>query len=105
MPVNAPRCSSYAERVPDMEEEARVNGFGLSPGRRESSWGQIALLDKTKEFFRTCDVEGKGFITRTDMRVREGACVCVCVCVCVREVEAGLRNYSYMHTFKDQERY
>uniref|UniRef100_A0A096MCY7 Calcium release activated channel regulator 2A n=1 Tax=Poecilia formosa TaxID=48698 RepID=A0A096MCY7_POEFO len=30
--------------------------------------GHIALLDKTKEFFQTCDVEGKGFITRTDMR-------------------------------------
>uniref|UniRef100_A0AAZ3Q0S7 EF-hand domain-containing protein n=1 Tax=Oncorhynchus tshawytscha TaxID=74940 RepID=A0AAZ3Q0S7_ONCTS len=28
----------------------------------------IAMLDKTKEFFQTCDVEGKGFITRTDMR-------------------------------------
>ncbi|XP_041819896.1 EF-hand calcium-binding domain-containing protein 4B isoform X2 [Chelmon rostratus] len=51
-----------------MEEEGRVNGFGLSPGRRGSDWGRIALLDKTKEFFRTCDVEGKGFITRTDMR-------------------------------------
>ncbi|XP_070848338.1 EF-hand calcium-binding domain-containing protein 4B [Chaetodon trifascialis] len=51
-----------------MEEEGRVNGFGLSPGRRGSDWGRIALLDKTKEFFRTCDVEGKGFITRKDMR-------------------------------------
>ncbi|XP_027127986.1 EF-hand calcium-binding domain-containing protein 4B isoform X2 [Larimichthys crocea] len=50
------------------EEEGRVNGFGLRPGRRGSDWGHIALLDKTKEFFRTCDVEGKGFITRTDMR-------------------------------------
>ncbi|KAK5876465.1 hypothetical protein CesoFtcFv8_025818 [Champsocephalus esox] len=51
-----------------MEEEGRVNGFGLSPGRRRSDWGSIALLDKTKEFFQTCDVEGKGFISRTDMR-------------------------------------
>ncbi|XP_076578558.1 EF-hand calcium-binding domain-containing protein 4B [Chaetodon auriga] len=51
-----------------MEEEGRVNGFGLSPGRRGSDWGRIALLDKTKEFFRTCDMEGKGFITRKDMR-------------------------------------
>ncbi|CAG01907.1 unnamed protein product, partial [Tetraodon nigroviridis] len=30
--------------------------------------GPITLLDKTKEFFQTCDVEGRGFITRTDMR-------------------------------------
>uniref|UniRef100_A0A3B3TQK5 Calcium release activated channel regulator 2A n=1 Tax=Poecilia latipinna TaxID=48699 RepID=A0A3B3TQK5_9TELE len=44
--------------------EVRVNGCG----RRGSEWGHIALLDKTKEFFQTCDVEGKGFITRTDMR-------------------------------------
>uniref|UniRef100_A0A3Q3VNN6 small monomeric GTPase n=1 Tax=Mola mola TaxID=94237 RepID=A0A3Q3VNN6_MOLML len=52
-----------------MEKEGdRVNGFEPSPGRRGSDWGPIALLDKTKEFFRTCDVEGKGFITRTDMR-------------------------------------
>ncbi|XP_044041487.1 EF-hand calcium-binding domain-containing protein 4B isoform X1 [Siniperca chuatsi] len=51
-----------------MEGEGRVNGFGLKPGRRASDWGRITLLDKTKEFFRTCDVEGKGFITRTDMR-------------------------------------
>ncbi|KAJ4924684.1 hypothetical protein JOQ06_003636 [Pogonophryne albipinna] len=50
------------------EEEGRVNGLGLSPGRRRSDWGSIALLDKTKEFFQTCDVEGKGFISRTDMR-------------------------------------
>ncbi|GLD48409.1 ras and EF-hand domain-containing protein-like isoform X3 [Lates japonicus] len=50
------------------EEEGRVNGFGPSSGRRGSDWGHIALLDKTKEFFQTCDMEGKGFITRTDMR-------------------------------------
>ncbi|XP_026182968.1 ras and EF-hand domain-containing protein isoform X2 [Mastacembelus armatus] len=43
------------------EVEARVN-----PETKD--WGYNALLDKTKEFFQTCDVEGKGFITRTDMR-------------------------------------
>lgn len=53
-----------------MQKEGRVIGNGLNPGRMSSDWGPIALLDKTKEFFRTCDVEGKGFITRTDMRVR-----------------------------------
>lgn len=63
-----------------MEEKRRVNGFGLNPERRSSDWGHITLLDKTKEFFQTCDVEGKGFITRTDMRVRERS-VCVFVCV------------------------
>ncbi|XP_051911645.1 EF-hand calcium-binding domain-containing protein 4B isoform X2 [Hippocampus zosterae] len=44
------------------EEESR------RPGGRGSGWGHIALLDKTKEFFQTCDMEGRGFITRTDMR-------------------------------------
>uniref|UniRef100_A0A8C7TB45 Calcium release activated channel regulator 2Ab n=1 Tax=Oncorhynchus mykiss TaxID=8022 RepID=A0A8C7TB45_ONCMY len=39
-----------------------------SSDRRGSDWGSIAMLDKTKEFFQTCDVEGKGFITRTNMR-------------------------------------
>ena len=56
-----------------MEEERRVNGLGQNPERKGSDWGHIALLDKTKEFFQTCDVEGKGFITRTDMRVRKRA--------------------------------
>ncbi|XP_034382244.1 ras and EF-hand domain-containing protein homolog isoform X2 [Cyclopterus lumpus] len=51
-----------------MEEEDGVNGLGLTPGRRPSHWGRITLLDKTTEFFQTCDVEGKGSISRTDMR-------------------------------------
>lgn len=51
-----------------------VNGTRLQPGRRGSDWGPITLLSKTKEFFQTCDVEGKGFITRTDMRVRNRVC-------------------------------
>lgn len=59
------------------EEEGRVNGFGLTPERFGSDWGHIALLDKTKEFFKTCDVEGKGFINSTDLRVRDDVCVCV----------------------------
>lgn len=29
-----------------------------------------ALLEKTREFFQICDIEGKGFITRRDMQVR-----------------------------------
>lgn len=59
------------------EEEGRVNGFGLDLRRGSSDWGPISLLDKTKEFFQTCDVDGNGFITRTDMRVRYRVCVCV----------------------------
>nr|XP_061809430.1 EF-hand calcium-binding domain-containing protein 4B-like [Nerophis lumbriciformis] len=41
---------------------------GRQPGGRGSDWGRIALLDKTKEFFQTCDADSRGFITRTDMR-------------------------------------
>ncbi|KAM8910388.1 EF-hand calcium-binding domain-containing protein 4B isoform 3-T3 [Spinachia spinachia] len=51
-----------------MEEDGRANGCGPNQDRRNSDWGRIALLDKTKEFFQTCDVEGKGCISRTDMR-------------------------------------
>ncbi|XP_041717608.2 EF-hand calcium-binding domain-containing protein 4B-like [Coregonus clupeaformis] len=52
----------------DMQESEAKDRGGAVPMRRGSDWGSIALLDKTKEFFQTCDVEGKGFITRTDMR-------------------------------------
>lgn len=53
------------------EQDGKANGLALpAVERRTSDWGPIALLNKTKEFFRTCDVEGKGFITRKDMRVR-----------------------------------
>uniref|UniRef100_A0A8C6TLZ3 Calcium release activated channel regulator 2Ab n=1 Tax=Neogobius melanostomus TaxID=47308 RepID=A0A8C6TLZ3_9GOBI len=51
-----------------MEEEISVNGFGPRSARRGSDWGHIILRDKTKEFFQICDMEGKGFITRKDMR-------------------------------------
>ncbi|XP_054609639.1 EF-hand calcium-binding domain-containing protein 4B isoform X5 [Dunckerocampus dactyliophorus] len=47
----------------EQQDSRRPKGLG-----RSSGWGHITLLDKTKEFFQTCDVEGKGFITRTDMR-------------------------------------
>ncbi|CAL8242504.1 unnamed protein product [Merluccius merluccius] len=50
-----------------MEEEGRLNGVS-TPGRRGSDWGEISLLDRNKEFFQICDMEAKGFITRTDMR-------------------------------------
>uniref|UniRef100_A0A674BIC4 Calcium release activated channel regulator 2A n=1 Tax=Salmo trutta TaxID=8032 RepID=A0A674BIC4_SALTR len=57
----------------DMEESEAKGRGGTVPmrkcsDRRGSDWGSITMLDKTKEFFQTCDVEGKGFITRTDMR-------------------------------------
>lgn len=33
--------------------------------------GQLDMLEKAHEFFQTCDVEGKGFITRHDMQVKQ----------------------------------
>uniref|UniRef100_A0A3B3BLH6 small monomeric GTPase n=1 Tax=Oryzias melastigma TaxID=30732 RepID=A0A3B3BLH6_ORYME len=48
-----------------MEEDEGAAG---DAERRGSDSGITALLTKTKEFFQTCDVEGKGFLTRSDMR-------------------------------------
>ncbi|XP_067247054.1 EF-hand calcium-binding domain-containing protein 4B [Chanodichthys erythropterus] len=36
--------------------------------KKNAGWGQISMLDKIEDFFQICDSEGKGFITRTDMR-------------------------------------
>lgn len=88
-----------------MEEAGRVNGFGLNPGQRGSDWGHIALLDKTREFFQTCDVEGNGFITRTDMRVREGCSVSVCVFRGEGELRASLHNIRVQSCTVYQEQY
>lgn len=38
--------------------------------KKNTGWGQISMLDKIEDFFQICDSEGKGFITRTDMRVK-----------------------------------
>ncbi|KAI4887491.1 hypothetical protein NFI96_017742 [Prochilodus magdalenae] len=43
--------------------------------RKESGLASAAVLEKTKEFFQICDSEGKGYITRTDLR---GADFSVC---------------------------
>ncbi|KAM6984752.1 EF-hand calcium-binding domain-containing protein 4B-like [Aplochiton taeniatus] len=43
-------------------------GTGAASERRGPDCGCITMLDRTKEFFQTCDMEGKGYITRTDMR-------------------------------------
>ncbi|RVE56740.1 hypothetical protein OJAV_G00223930 [Oryzias javanicus] len=50
------------------EEEGAAKAVGDGTERRGSDSGIAALLSKTKEFFQTCDVEGKGFLTRSDMR-------------------------------------
>ncbi|XP_066524731.1 EF-hand calcium-binding domain-containing protein 4B [Hoplias malabaricus] len=36
--------------------------------RKESSLASAGVLEKTQDFFQICDSEGKGYITRTDMR-------------------------------------
>ncbi|RXN19689.1 ras and EF-hand domain-containing-like protein [Labeo rohita] len=35
---------------------------------KEAGLGHFIMLDKIEDFFQICDSEGKGFITRTDMR-------------------------------------
>ncbi|RXN19691.1 ras and EF-hand domain-containing-like protein [Labeo rohita] len=35
---------------------------------KEAGLGHVVMLDKIENFFQICDSEGKGFITRTDMR-------------------------------------
>ncbi|KAI7789654.1 EF-hand calcium-binding domain-containing protein 4B [Triplophysa rosa] len=53
-------------------EDGQQQDFQPQPRKsvesKESSCGDIAMLDKTEEFFQICDSEGKGFITSTDMR-------------------------------------
>uniref|UniRef100_A0A8K9UW59 Calcium release activated channel regulator 2Ab n=1 Tax=Oncorhynchus mykiss TaxID=8022 RepID=A0A8K9UW59_ONCMY len=63
-------CRSISSDMEESEAKGRGGAVPMrkSSDRRGSDWGSIAMLDKTKEFFQTCDVEGKGFITRTDMR-------------------------------------
>ncbi|XP_067283070.1 EF-hand calcium-binding domain-containing protein 4B [Pseudorasbora parva] len=36
--------------------------------KKSAGWGHIAILDKVEDFFKICDSEKRGFITRTDMR-------------------------------------
>lgn len=38
---------------------------------QEMVLAEVAMLKKAQEFFQTCDAEGKGFIARRDMQVRE----------------------------------
>ncbi|XP_028809994.1 ras and EF-hand domain-containing protein homolog isoform X1 [Denticeps clupeoides] len=40
----------------------------LSQERRGPDLSLTPMLEKTREFFQTCDLEAKGYITRTDMR-------------------------------------
>ncbi|XP_036800907.1 ras and EF-hand domain-containing protein isoform X2 [Oncorhynchus mykiss] len=63
-------CRSISSDMEESEAKGRGGAVPMrkSSDRRGSDWGSIAMLDKTKEFFQTCDVEGKGFITRTNMR-------------------------------------
>ncbi|KAL0963008.1 hypothetical protein UPYG_G00348310 [Umbra pygmaea] len=63
-------CRSISSEMEEAETKnpGETGSTKKSFDRRGSDWGSTAMLDKTKEFFQTCDVEGKSFITRTDMR-------------------------------------
>ncbi|XP_063074198.1 EF-hand calcium-binding domain-containing protein 4B [Engraulis encrasicolus] len=45
-----------------------MEGQPGSQAREHKSKSGISSLDKTREFFQACDLEGKGYVTRTDMR-------------------------------------
>uniref|UniRef100_A0A8C2IA89 Calcium release activated channel regulator 2A n=1 Tax=Cyprinus carpio TaxID=7962 RepID=A0A8C2IA89_CYPCA len=55
-------CGSKVDRASHRRGEDRQG----TPSESDCS----AVLEKTREFFQICDIEGKGFITRRDMQVR-----------------------------------
>lgn len=57
------KSSDNEERQPEPE---MMNGLE----RRGSGLAPASQLEKTDEFFQICDIEGKGYITPTDMRVK-----------------------------------
>ncbi|XP_043072794.1 EF-hand calcium-binding domain-containing protein 4B [Puntigrus tetrazona] len=57
-------CGSKVDRTPHRRGEDRQG----TPSDSDCS----AVLEKTREFFQICDIEGKGFITRRDMQRLNG---------------------------------
>lgn len=62
--VRSTRVTSSGSDQDEKQEQSRKSV------NKEAGWGHIAMLDKIEDFFQICDSEGKGFITRTDMRVK-----------------------------------
>ncbi|KAL7882579.1 hypothetical protein SRHO_G00002370 [Serrasalmus rhombeus] len=52
----------------DKGRQAQPESQPRKDERKESGLASAAVLEKTQEFFQICDSEGKGYITRTDMR-------------------------------------
>uniref|UniRef100_A0A671SBV8 Ras and EF-hand domain-containing protein homolog n=1 Tax=Sinocyclocheilus anshuiensis TaxID=1608454 RepID=A0A671SBV8_9TELE len=61
------RVSVTTETVKHIKENSFVENLG-TPSDSDCS----AVLEKTREFFQICDIEGKGFITRRDMQRLNG---------------------------------
>lgn len=58
--------------TPDRRVVPRPQRPGQGPKESGDCLGplELAMRNKAREFFQTCDTEGKGFIARRDMQVR-----------------------------------
>jgi hypothetical protein len=65
--VNSGSAPHHGFRV---ESPAECDWKDCDTGGSERSRGHRTMLEKTHDFFQTCDIEDKGFITRRDMQVR-----------------------------------
>ncbi|XP_041114045.1 EF-hand calcium-binding domain-containing protein 4B-like isoform X2 [Polyodon spathula] len=68
-------CATKTARNSHLKEEpfsALCTGDMGCNGTEHLETGQLAMLEKTHEFFQICDVEDKGFITRRDMQRLHG---------------------------------
>ncbi|KAJ8382712.1 hypothetical protein SKAU_G00034900 [Synaphobranchus kaupii] len=68
--TQAVHSARLRDHVPRNSGTAHRNATDLSDLRDP---GPTAILEKTQEFFRICDIEDKGFITRRDMQRLHGS--------------------------------
>uniref|UniRef100_A0A8C7QPK4 EF-hand domain-containing protein n=1 Tax=Oncorhynchus mykiss TaxID=8022 RepID=A0A8C7QPK4_ONCMY len=67
--VNSGSAPRHGFRV---ESPAECDWKDYDTGGSERSRGHRTMLEKTHDFFQTCDIEDKGFITRRDMQRLHG---------------------------------
>uniref|UniRef100_A0A8C8I4B9 EF-hand domain-containing protein n=1 Tax=Oncorhynchus tshawytscha TaxID=74940 RepID=A0A8C8I4B9_ONCTS len=67
--VNSGSAPHHGFRV---ESPAECDWKDCDTGGSERSRGHRTMLEKTHDFFQTCDIEDKGFITRRDMQRLHG---------------------------------
>uniref|UniRef100_A0A4W5P051 Calcium release activated channel regulator 2A n=1 Tax=Hucho hucho TaxID=62062 RepID=A0A4W5P051_9TELE len=72
--TSTPKVSSRSALRHGVREEspAECDWKDCDAGGSERSRGHRTMLEKTHDFFQTCDIEDKGFITRRDMQRLHG---------------------------------